>query len=480
MDKKIISIIVSTLMFATVISAVAEQDSIVTSPYGPSKVAVGTDNSDHIKTFTIGEKTVYAWAFNGMTAGPIKFDLATPSGATSIKSSSTQPFAGTWANDIWYIITYQTNQLIKVDPATGTETLIGNTGVPSSLTITGIAYNDLTEKMYGSWLPSNGAYTSFYEVDLTSGLATKVGTDLTGRGFIDFACDSTGTFYGPDLMDDKLYLIDPTVPSATLVGSLGISINYAQGAAFDKDTDILYLAAYTTAGGLYTCDTTTGKATLVGAFPSNAEVDAFAIPYILNYPPETPAAPTGPDSGVTSVEYTFTATTTDAEGEQIYYMFDWGDSTNSGWVGPYNSGQEGTASHIWTSEGNYEVKVKAKDINDGESDWSAAHTINIVLGPILGINSISGGLFKVKAMIKNTGEAAATNVEWKIELIGGAFIGKVSTGTIPSISAGGGAEIQSKLIIGLGATIVKVTATVPVSSTTMESNGFIYIFYIKI
>ena len=51
-------------------------------------------------------------------------------------------------------------------------------------------------------------------------------------------------------------------------------------------------------------------------------------------------------------------------------MFDWDDGTNSGWIGPYESGQTATASHIWTSIGSYSVKVKAKDSNDYESSWS--------------------------------------------------------------------------------------------------------------
>jgi len=466
MDKKIISIFVCTLMFATVFSAVAKQDTTI----NPSEITVSTENSNTIKTLTFEGKTVYAWAFNGMTAGPIKFDLENPAGATSIKASATSPFAGSWVNDIWYAITYTTNQLITIDPETGTETLVAPiTGV--SGTILGMAYDDVTAKCYGIWSPGSG--TVFYEIDLTTGAATNIGT-WSSDILIDIACDSNGLFYGPALNSDKLYLVDPTVPSATEVGSLGIALNYAQGAAFDKDTDILYLAAYTGSGSLYTCDTTTGLATKVGDFPSSAEVDALAIPYITNFPPNTPAAPNGPDSGVTNVEYSFTATTTDPEGDPIEYMFDWGDSTTSNWL------TEGSASHAWTTKGTFDVKVKARDSNGGESDWSTAHPINIVVGPVLQVDSISGGLFKVKARIRNMGEITSENVEWKIELVGGAFIGKSTTGTIPSMVAGGGQEIESKLIIGWGPTVVKVTATVPLSSVTEQADGNIYIIYIKI
>ena len=96
----------------------------------------------------------------------------------------------------------------------------------------------------------------------------------------------------------------------------------------------------------------------------------------LNYPPNTPNAPSGPPNGKARVVYTYTAITTDPNGDQIYYEFDWGDGTNSGWVGPYDSGVQGSASHSWL-KGTYLIKVKAKDINDAESDWSATLSVKI-------------------------------------------------------------------------------------------------------
>jgi len=78
--------------------------------------------------------------------------------------------------------------------------------------------------------------------------------------------------------------------------------------------------------------------------------------------PLKPTKPAGPVKGVWNIEYSYTSSTTDPENEQIYYLFDWDDGSNSGWLGPYNSGQTGTASHTWTELGNYSVTVKARDI----------------------------------------------------------------------------------------------------------------------
>jgi hypothetical protein len=72
----------------------------------------------------------------------------------------------------------------------------------------------------------------------------------------------------------------------------------------------------------------------------------------------------GPSSGSINKEHTFTASTTDNEGEKYDWFFDWGDDTNSGWLGPYNPGEEVNASHTWTKRGDYEIWVRYKE------DWT--------------------------------------------------------------------------------------------------------------
>jgi hypothetical protein len=96
-----------------------------------------------------------------------------------------------------------------------------------------------------------------------------------------------------------------------------------------------------------------------------------------NQPPDKPAIPNGPSSGKILVTHTYSTSATDPENEQVYYWFDWGDGSNSGWVGPYNSGQSGSAGHMWILPGTYQIKVKAKDINNNESVWSDSLPVNI-------------------------------------------------------------------------------------------------------
>ena len=79
---------------------------------------------------------------------------------------------------------------------------------------------------------------------------------------------------------------------------------------------------------------------------------------------------TGPSSGETGNEYPYVCTSTDPNRDKIYYLFDWNDGTDSDWLGPYRPGEVVTALHSWNARGNYEIKVKAKDIHGAESEWS--------------------------------------------------------------------------------------------------------------
>ncbi|PKK81145.1 MAG: hypothetical protein CVT47_03955, partial [Thermoplasmata archaeon HGW-Thermoplasmata-2] len=125
-----------------------------------------------------------------------------------------------------------------------------------------------------------------------------------------------------------------------------------------------------------------------------------AGPYTLYYqysgiadlPPATPSQPFGPTSGYVGMSYTYSTSTMDPEGGNVYYWFDWGDGANSGWVGPYSSGSTGYASHAWSSSGTYYVKAKAKDVGGHESGWSSSLTVTIIANtaPTLACTGESG------------------------------------------------------------------------------------------
>ena len=99
---------------------------------------------------------------------------------------------------------------------------------------------------------------------------------------------------------------------------------------------------------------------------------------IVSQPPDIPDDPIGPRYWTMDVEVEFKTYSSDPDGDSIQYMFDWGDGSFSDWEGPFPSGQEGKASHIWSELGDYQIKVKARDTNGVESDWSGEVTLSIL------------------------------------------------------------------------------------------------------
>ena len=76
-------------------------------------------------------------------------------------------------------------------------------------------------------------------------------------------------------------------------------------------------------------------------------------------------------------EYVYTSSTTDPDGDSLFYLFDWDDETNSGWMGPFASGDVSASAHQWTSSGSYDVRVMARDDEGVFSEWSDPLTVGI-------------------------------------------------------------------------------------------------------
>ena len=100
---------------------------------------------------------------------------------------------------------------------------------------------------------------------------------------------------------------------------------------------------------------------------------------IINNAPEAPQI-SGPTSGVHGQSYDFTFVTSDPDADQVYYWVDWGDSQHTTWLGPYDSGQSMTTSHVWNAPGSYTLKAKSKDTIGDESGW-AMTTITMTNNP---------------------------------------------------------------------------------------------------
>lgn len=263
-----------------------------------------------------------------------------------------------------------------------------------------------------------------------------------------------------------LIIYNQTTPGSGIPPGQGKLINIILDVAPTAESQVIPIFANTTFSTYYH----------IISGPVDTEVIDGYLEISTNQPPETPDQPEGPTSGAVGAEYTYTTNpVADPNGDDVEYLFDWGDGNNSGWLSSPN------ASYAWSLAGTYEVTVKARDVPEGaESEWSEPLSVEITdQEPELEIESISGG-FGITAIIKNNGEVPATDVKWCITLGEGLIIlGKVTSNTISSIPAGGSAEIKSNFIIGFGKITITVTAEYNGGLKAEKlASGFVIVFIV--
>lgn len=93
-------------------------------------------------------------------------------------------------------------------------------------------------------------------------------------------------------------------------------------------------------------------------------------------PPSVPSIPSGPTTGTSSTSYSYSTSTTDPNGDQVRYTFDWGDGTNST-TSLVNPGAKASLSHRWARTGTYLVKAMATNSKGATSAWSNTLSVKI-------------------------------------------------------------------------------------------------------
>jgi hypothetical protein len=102
--------------------------------------------------------------------------------------------------------------------------------------------------------------------------------------------------------------------------------------------------------------------------------------------------------------------------------------------------------------------------------------------PNIAIKSVSGGMYRISAVITNTGTADAIGVDWNIELSGNGLIilGKETKGKLIGVPMGKEKTITSGFILGVGSIIVSVkvqnSEAIPIHR---EKTAQLLLFYIK-
>ncbi len=198
------------------------------------------------------------------------FDL--PSAATTdVGPISTNDFliAGDFIDDFLVGVEYATNNLYFID-GTGSAYKYGK--------ISGIS--DVITGIVGT---SSGVYvttaTELYIITSPLLEVQPVGPMNNAGIIIGLAKDDNENLFGIDLSDDNLYSIDKMTGNSTIIGALGVNLNYAQDVGGDPSTGNLYGTLYVDDGsgnnssGLYSIDKTTGTASLLG----NVQADEYSI-----------------------------------------------------------------------------------------------------------------------------------------------------------------------------------------------------------
>jgi len=173
---------------------------------------------------------------------------------------------------------------------------------------------------------------------------------------------------------------DPSILPGTTTFNVEVTGVENALCAFSQNYELLGYG-YTDASGNATID-------LFEPFDKDDDVDLVVtaynmIPYTAiitaytNSAPEIPQRPDGPEEGQPGSTYQFSTMTTDIDDDNVFYQFSWGDGNLSEWIGPFASGEQAEADYSWAEQGVYEVKVKAKDTSDEESDWSEPFAITM-------------------------------------------------------------------------------------------------------
>ena len=156
-----------------------------------------------------------------------------------------------------------------------------------------------------------------------------------------------------------------------------------------------------------------------------------------NQSPLSPNSPSGPTSGFALTEYTFEATASDPDGDNLQYQFDWGDNSQLEW-GP--SSQH----HQWVSAGSYCVKTRAKDPDGAHSEWTGclrlvieqkAYTVTSSAGAN-GSISPAGNVSVTAGMDQTFSIAADENYHVTEVTVDGRSVGAVQSYTFKAVQTG--------------------------------------------
>jgi hypothetical protein len=187
----------------------------------------------------------------------------------------------------------------------------------------------------------------------------------------------------------------PSMPSGPVSGFAGNSYPYSTS-AIDPDGDqVKYTFDWGDGTNIDTGFVTSGTSSSAShswssagtyqvkanAMDSNSATSEWsnllAVTIQSNKLPNVPGKPSGSSTGVAGSSYSYSASAKDPDGDQVKYVFDWGDGTTSE-TAYVRSSAKASASHVWDNAGTYLVKAKAVDSKGAPSSiWSSSLSVKV-------------------------------------------------------------------------------------------------------
>jgi DNA-binding beta-propeller fold protein YncE len=159
--------------------------------------------------------SLYGYGLDFNPAGTVLYALQSPSlGSAALGTINTATGSFTPTATVTGLLSGESASGIKIDPTTGTFYVVST---------------DLTR-------------STLYTLNPGTGVATPVGFQTTAPAIIELAISASGQMYATDIVNDALYSIDKTNGAATLIGPVGLDLNFAQGMDFDYGNGLLYAA----------------------------------------------------------------------------------------------------------------------------------------------------------------------------------------------------------------------------------------------
>ncbi len=224
-------------------------------------------------------------------------DLANPGDTEQVSNMhGLNGFAGAFVGSDFsreFLIDDVNASFFTIDTASGEQSFSNGSvhGSPEILpngVFRSMTWDPTTNTLYAVGTNTFGIFpeTRFFLARIDMGheiLATTIGelpSIAQGVEIFGIAVDPIGRMFGVDVLGDRLFAIDKHTGEAASIGSLGFNAAGVVGLDFDDVTGTLYLTALDNAasiGNLYTLNTLTGEASVVGQMGEGDQHYALAI-----------------------------------------------------------------------------------------------------------------------------------------------------------------------------------------------------------